>query len=75
MATRITIGQRKSVIRAPADSGHFVANLHHRGPDVIEELNLGNGLQTANRQSERAADDGSLGNGGVEAPRASEGRL
>src|SRR4029077_5140854 len=33
-------GSRECIIRAPADHRQLVPQLHHRGPDVIEELNL-----------------------------------
>ena len=43
--------------RPVAHGGQFVANLHERGPDVVDELNLGHGLETAGRHPDRAADD------------------
>src|SRR6266853_2019257 len=32
--------RRECIIRAPADGREFVAQLHHRGPDIVKELNL-----------------------------------
>src|SRR5882724_1736431 len=34
----------ESAVRTPAHHAELVANLHHGGPDVVEELNFGNGL-------------------------------
>src|ERR1039458_4673415 len=43
-------GAGESVVRAPADDAELVANLHHRGPDVVEELNLDDWLQTRSEE-------------------------
>ena len=34
----------ESAVRTPAHHAELVSNLHHGRPDVVEELNLGNGL-------------------------------
>ena len=56
----------QGVVGAPAEGGELVANLHHRGPDVIEELDLDDRLHAARRHADGAADDGGLGDGRVE---------
>ena len=57
MATRMTTGDLKCPVGAPAHDGHLVAELHHGGPDVIEELNFGHGLEAARGHADGAADD------------------
>src|ERR1700722_5619776 len=37
----------ESVIGAPADHAEFIADLHHRGPDVVEKLNFDDRLEAA----------------------------
>ncbi len=46
---------------APTHVTQFVAELHHSGPDVIEELNFGHGLQPAHSHADGAADDVGFG--------------
>src|ERR1700680_874429 len=46
--------------RAPAGHNHFVPNLHHRGPDVIEELHYSDRLHDAHSHANRAAGKGGL---------------
>src|ERR1700726_1514866 len=46
--------------RAPAGHNQFVANLHHRGPDIIEELHFSDRLHAADSHANRAAGNGSL---------------
>src|SRR6185436_11576067 len=49
---------RERIVRTPTNDGQFVAQLHHRRPDVVEELNLDNRLQTPYSHSGRTAYDG-----------------
>ena len=53
----------ESAVGAPADGGQLIANLHHGGPDVIEELNLGDRLQPARGHADGAADDAASASG------------
>src|SRR5262252_2986592 len=53
------------VVRAPPQQRRLVAQLHERGPDVIEELDFGYGLQTARGHPYGAADDVGFGQRGV----------
>src|SRR5579884_313215 len=62
----------EGVIRAPAHGGKLVANLHHRRPDVVEKLNLGDRFQSACGQPNGAPDDAGLRYRRVEAARAAE---
>ena len=66
MATRITTRARECIVRAPADHRQFVANLHHRRPDVVEELNLDHRLQPARGHARGAAHDRGLGQRRIE---------
>src|SRR6266498_408606 len=45
------------VVRSPTDHWQFVTQLHHRRPDVIEELDLDDRLQTAKSHTSRAPDN------------------
>src|SRR5215212_10091183 len=45
------------VIRPPSHRGKLVAELHVRGPDVIEELNFDDRLESANCETNCASDD------------------
>ena len=57
------------VVRRPiAQHRHLVANLHHRRPDVIEELDLDDRLEAAGRHADRPADDAGFGERRVEHP-------
>ena len=66
MATRTTAGRRERVVGAPADQRQLVAKLMHRGPDVVEELDLDDRLQAARGHADGAADDVGLGQRRVE---------
>ena len=68
-------GRRESVIGAPTQAGELVANLHHRRPDVIEELDFDDGLQSARGHTGSAADDGGFGDRSVEDALRSENGL
>ena len=54
------------VARSVAHHRHLVANLHHRRPDVVEELNLDHRLELARRHPDAAADDVGFGERRVE---------
>src|SRR6266851_6354604 len=53
-------------IGAPAQDAQLVANLHHRGPDVTEDLDFGDGLEAASGHTDGAADDAGFGERRVE---------
>src|ERR1700691_5253736 len=57
---------REYIVRAPADDGQFVANLHHGGPDVVEELNLDYWFQSARSHARGPTHNGGLGQRRVE---------
>src|SRR5271166_6034731 len=61
-------GTRECIIRAPANYGKLVANLHHRRPDVVEEPDLDDGLEPARGHSSGTADDRSLCQRRIENP-------
>src|SRR5205085_1025149 len=65
-------GARPLVRRAPAHQGELVSDLMIRGPDVVEELYLDDGLESARRHPYRAADDVRLGERRVEDARRAE---
>ena len=46
-----------SVIGAVAQHRYFVAQLHCRWPDVVEELNLHHGLEASDGHAQGSADD------------------
>src|SRR6187402_3070266 len=46
-----------STVGAPAHHAHLVAHLVHRGPDVVEELNLHHRLHTAHRHADSPSYD------------------
>ena len=56
---------REGVVRAVPQHRHLVADLHHRRPDVVEELNLDDRLEPTRRQAYGATDDVGLGERGV----------
>ena len=60
------------VARTPAHHRQLIANLVHRGPDVIEELNLNHRLQPARRHADRAADNIRFGERRIENARAAK---
>ena len=66
---------REHVVGAVPQHRHFVAELHHRRPDVVEELDLDDRLEPARAHAARAADDGRLGERRVEDAIGSEGAL
>ena len=66
---------RPLIARAVAQHRHLVANLHHRGPDVVEELNFDYRLDSAHRHADGAADDAGFGNRRVEHAVAAVGAL
>ena len=57
---------RKLVARPVAQHRHLVADLHHRGPDVVEELNLDDRLEPARSHPDGASDDAGFGERRVE---------
>src|SRR5580658_10835191 len=57
---------REGIVLAPTYHRQLVANLHHRRPDVIEELNLHDGLQPACGHAGGAAHDRGLGQRRIE---------
>ena len=59
-------------VGAPAQRGQFVANLHHRRPNVIEELDLRHGLQAAHRHANGAAHNARFGDRRIEAASGAE---
>src|SRR5438034_2455520 len=61
-------GSRESIIGTPANQRKLVAQLHHRRPDVVEELNLNHRLQPARRHSGRSTHDRCLGKRRIEHP-------
>ena len=65
-------GARESAVRAPANGGQLIADLHHRGPDVIEELYFRNGFQTARRHADGAAHDGGFSQRSIEGAAGAE---
>ena len=56
------------IIGAIAHERQLIAELHVRGPDVVEELDLYDRLQPANGQADRPADDVGLSQGRVVHP-------
>ena len=63
---------RPVVARPVAHHRQLVANLHERRPDVVEELDLDDRLQPAQRHADGAADDVGLGERRVEHAVAAE---
>ncbi len=53
-------GRRVRAVGAPAHQAQFVAQLMHRRPDVIEELDLDYGFKPPDRHAQSAADNISL---------------
>ena len=60
------------VARAVAHHRQLVADLHHRRPDIVEELDLDHRLELAHGHADRAADDARLGQRRVEDPIVAE---
>src|SRR5258707_12346985 len=54
-------GTFEAAIGAPAQDAQLVANLHHGGPDVIEELDFGDRLESARGHADGPADDAGFG--------------
>ncbi len=65
----------EGVVRAIAQHRHLVAHLHHRRPDVVEELDLDDRLDPAGRHADGAPDDVRLGERRVEHADAAERAL
>ncbi len=59
-------GTLEIAIGAPTHDAKFIANLHHGGPDVIEELDFGDWLQSASGHADGAANDTRFGKRRVE---------
>ena len=57
---------RERVVRAIPQHRQLVADLHHRRPDVVEELDLDDRLEAARRHADGAADDVGFGERRVE---------
>ena len=62
----------ESVVRPPAQHGQLIADLHHRRPDVVEELNFHHRLQPADGHADGAAHNAGLRQRGVVAARAAK---
>src|SRR6185437_10111093 len=56
----------KAVVGAPANDRQFVTHLHHRRPDVIEELNFDDWFQAAHCHARRSPDNAGFRNGRIE---------
>src|SRR5260370_33347737 len=50
-------GAFEFAVGAPAHDAEFIADLHHRGPDVVEELNFGDGLHASGGHAVCPADN------------------
>src|SRR6266481_5242332 len=50
-------GAFEFAVGAPAHDAEFIADLHHGGPDVVEELNFGNGLHASGGHADCTADN------------------
>jgi hypothetical protein len=61
--------------RSPPRGGGLAADLGHRRPDVVEELDLGARAQAAERLADTPSDDARLGERGVEAAVRAEAAL
>src|SRR5258708_25845206 len=59
---------REGVVGAPPESGELIAELMVSGPDLVEELNLHDGLQAPSREPDGAAPDVRPRNWGDVAP-------
>ena len=57
--------RRECSIRSPPHYRKFVTQLHHRGPDVVEELNLNDRLETAHCQPDSAPHNARFSDGRV----------
>ena len=55
-------------IRTPAHHAQLIANLHHGWPDVVEELDFRDGLQSACGHPQGAPDDAGFRERGIENP-------
>ena len=65
----------EGAVRAPAHNGHFIAHLVDGWPDVVEELDLNDGLEAAHGHADGATGDVCLGQWGVEDAVGAELRL
>src|SRR5215471_5055945 len=61
-----------AAVRAPAIGSEFVPNLHHGRPDVVEELDFGDGFKASGSHPYGAPDDGGFRDGRIEAAMAAE---
>src|SRR2546422_10836714 len=52
--------------RAPAQYAQLIPELHHCGPDVIEELDFGHGLEATRGHADGTAHDAGLSDGRIE---------
>src|SRR2546423_1679631 len=68
-------GTGERVVRAVPQHRHLIPQLHHRGPDVVEELDLDHRFDPARRHADGAADDVGFGERRVEDAGAAEGPL
>src|SRR5205807_6645985 len=58
----------ESSIRTPAHHAQLIANLHHGRPDVVKELDFGDGLQSARGHPQGPPDDAGFRERGIEDP-------
>src|ERR1700722_1926991 len=56
-------GRFEVAVGAPARDAEFIAKLHHRGPDIVEELNFRDGFESADGHAEGAPDNRALAKG------------
>ena len=68
-------GAGEGSIGSPAQGRKLVADLHHRRPDVVEELDLDHRTEAARGHPDRAADDSGLGQRAVEDTTGAEATL
>src|SRR5208283_164137 len=59
-------GAFEGTVGAPTKDAEFIANLHHGGPDVIEELDFRDGLQASGGHADGAAYDAGFRDGRIE---------
>src|SRR5258708_23177148 len=59
-------GAFEFAVGAPAHDAEFIADLHHGGPDVVEELNFGDGLHATGGHADCTAPDACFSEGRVE---------
>src|SRR6266481_4136916 len=59
-------GAFEFAVGAPAHDAEFIADLHHGGPDVVEELNFGDGFHASGGHADCPAHDACFSEGRVE---------